>query len=58
MHHQAFKLVLTNKSDVNGLPDSAKGLAAQQAVAGGYEKATAEDGPWLITLGKNYLIVR
>lgn len=45
-----FKLRLTSVDDVTGLPLSAKALAAQQAVAAGDLTATAEQGPWLITL--------
>jgi oligopeptidase A len=45
-----FKLLLTNPSEVEGLPDSAKGLAAQTAVAQGHKDATAEKGPWVVTL--------
>lgn len=45
-----FKLLLTNPSDVEGLPSSAKGLAAQNAVAQGHKEATAEAGPWIVTL--------
>ena len=37
---KAFKLLLTNKEDVTGLPASALGLAAQQAAAAGHEGAT------------------
>lgn len=35
---------------MDGLPPSALGLAAQQAAAAGHEGATAEAGPWLLTL--------
>ena len=47
---KAFKLKLTSAIDVEGLPDSAKALAAKQAVAGGDTEATPEKGPWVITL--------
>ena len=47
---KAFELVLTDKSDVSGLPESALGLAAQSARENGNEDATAEDGPWRFTL--------
>lgn len=33
-----------------GLPDSARALAAQQAVRAGDAEATKENGPWLLTL--------
>lgn len=35
---------------MDGLPPSARGLAAQQAVAAGHAGATADAGPWLLTL--------
>ena len=47
---KAFKLRLTEKKDVEGLPPSALGLMAQTAKAGGDEKATPENGPWVVTL--------
>lgn len=45
-----FKLKLTSAADVAGLPDSAKALAAQNAKNAGDAEATAEKGPWLLTL--------
>lgn len=33
-----------------GLPPTSLGLAAQQAAREGHEGATAEAGPWLVTL--------
>ncbi|KAJ1414611.1 peptidase M3A and M3B, thimet/oligopeptidase F, partial [Ochromonadaceae sp. CCMP2298] len=45
-----FKLRLIDSDDVMGLPESAKALAAQNAAAAGDEGATADAGPWLITL--------
>ena len=47
---KAFKLKLTNKEDVAGLPESALSLAAQTARGEGDETATPENGPWVITL--------
>lgn len=47
---KAFKLKLTDKKDVEGLPESALGLMAQTAKAEGEENATAENGPWVVTL--------
>ncbi|KAK9861820.1 hypothetical protein WJX84_004840 [Apatococcus fuscideae] len=47
---KAFKKLITDKALVDGLPQSALGLAAQQAKAQGHDEATAESGPWLITL--------
>ncbi len=45
-----FSLTLRNKSEIDGLPPSLTSLAAQAARAAGEENATAEDGPWRITL--------
>lgn len=47
---KAYKKLLTEKADVEGLPESARALAAQQAKGEGHEDATAENGPWLFTL--------
>jgi oligopeptidase A len=47
---KAFKLKLTDKKDVEGLPPSALALMAQTAKAEGEENATAEEGPWVVTL--------
>jgi oligopeptidase A len=47
---KAFKLKLTEKEEVNGLPESALSLAAQTARAEGEENATPQEGPWVITL--------
>jgi oligopeptidase A len=47
---KAFKLKLTDKKDVEGLPPSALGLMAQTAKAEGNEEATPENGPWVVTL--------
>jgi oligopeptidase A len=47
---KAFKLKLTDKEDVDGLPASLLSLAAQTARAEGEENATPEEGPWVITL--------
>ncbi|PSB11718.1 peptidase M3 [Pleurocapsa sp. CCALA 161] len=47
---KAFKLKLTDKKDVEGLPPSALGLMAQTAKAEGNEDATLENGPWVVTL--------
>ncbi|KAL2527871.1 Organellar oligopeptidase A [Forsythia ovata] len=45
-----FEKLVTDKKDVEGLPATALGLAAQTAVSKGHENATAENGPWMITL--------
>ncbi|MBE9167629.1 M3 family metallopeptidase [Pleurocapsales cyanobacterium LEGE 06147] len=47
---KAFKLKLTEKEEVDGLPESALSLAAQTARAEGEESATPEKGPWIVTL--------
>ncbi len=47
---KGFKLKLTDKKDVEGLPPSALGLMAQTAKAEGEENATSENGPWVVTL--------
>lgn len=47
-----FKLKLTEKSQIEGLPSSAVALAAQTAAAADEadKDATAESGPWVVTL--------
>jgi oligopeptidase A len=47
---KAFNLTLTSKDEVDGLPPSLLSLAAQAARAEGAENATAENGPWRLTL--------
>ena len=47
---KAFQLTLKTPEDIEGLPQSLLGLAAQAAKAAGHEEATAADGPWVITL--------
>lgn len=47
---KAYKKLLTDPAEVDGLPNTALGLAAQQAVQEGHEGATPEKGPWLFTL--------
>jgi oligopeptidase A len=47
---KAFSLTLTTKEEIDGLPPSLTSLAASSARAVGEENATAEDGPWQITL--------
>ena len=42
--------MVTDKAEVEGLPESALALAAQQAAKEGHAGATAEAGPWLFTL--------
>ncbi|RDY02506.1 Organellar oligopeptidase A, chloroplastic/mitochondrial, partial [Mucuna pruriens] len=45
-----FEKLITDKKEIEGLPATALGLAAQSAVSKGHENATAENGPWIITL--------
>ncbi|MQL83897.1 hypothetical protein Taro_016388 [Colocasia esculenta] len=45
-----FEKLITDKKEIEGLPPTALGLAAQTAVSKGHENATAENGPWVITL--------
>lgn len=47
---KAFSLTLTTPEEIAGLPPSLLALAAQAARAAGEENATAENGPWRITL--------
>ncbi|CAN6821800.1 unnamed protein product [Brassica oleracea] len=45
-----FEKLITDKKEMDGLPPSALGLFAQAALSKGHENATAENGPWVITL--------
>ncbi|XP_006648170.2 probable cytosolic oligopeptidase A [Oryza brachyantha] len=45
-----FEKLITEKNEIDGLPATALGLAAQTAVSKGHENASAENGPWIITL--------
>lgn len=47
---KAFSVRLTTREEVDGLPESALGLAAQTARSRGDVDATSENGPWVITL--------
>ncbi len=47
---KAFSLTLTEAEEVDGLPPSLLSLAAQAARSEGTEGATADQGPWRITL--------
>ena len=47
---KAFSMTLSSKDEGDGLPPSLLSLAAQVARAAGEEGATAENGPWRITL--------
>ncbi|XP_076896245.1 putative cytosolic oligopeptidase A [Bidens hawaiensis] len=53
-----FEKLITNKSEIEGLPATALGLAAQIATSKGHENATAVNGPWMITLdGPSFMSV-
>ncbi|KAH6805367.1 Enolase [Perilla frutescens var. frutescens] len=45
-----FEKLITDKKNIEGLSATALGLAAQTIVSKGHENATAENGPWIITL--------
>ncbi|XVF59164.1 hypothetical protein PTKIN_Ptkin07bG0253700 [Pterospermum kingtungense] len=45
-----FQKIVIDKKEIDGLPPTALALAAQTAVSKGHENATAENGPWVITL--------
>ncbi|KAF3439158.1 hypothetical protein FNV43_RR17433 [Rhamnella rubrinervis] len=45
-----FEKLITDKKEIEGLPATALGLAAQTAVSKGHKDASAENGPWVITL--------
>ncbi|XP_057491603.1 probable cytosolic oligopeptidase A [Actinidia eriantha] len=45
-----FEKLIIDKKEIEGLPATALGLAAQTAVSKGHENATVENGPWVITL--------
>lgn len=47
---KAFRLTLTTPDEIAGLPQSLLGLAAQAAKADEHANATADQGPWIITL--------
>ncbi|CAI9115553.1 OLC1v1016477C1 [Oldenlandia corymbosa var. corymbosa] len=45
-----FEKEIIDMKDIEGLTATALGLAAQRAISKGYENATAENGPWVLTL--------
>ena len=47
---KAYELILTDKADVEGFPETLRQMTAASAKANGHEDATAEAGPWRITL--------
>ncbi|CAB4314381.1 unnamed protein product [Prunus armeniaca] len=53
-----FEKLVTDKNEIEGLPATALGMAAQTALSKGHENATAENGPWIITLdGPSFLSI-
>ena len=47
---KAFRLKLDSADDVEGLPSTLLELGADEARRDGFEDATAETGPWVVTL--------
>ncbi|XP_057781894.1 organellar oligopeptidase A, chloroplastic/mitochondrial-like [Salvia miltiorrhiza] len=47
---KSFEKVITDKKEIEGLPLTTLTIAAEAAIVKGYENATADDGPWIITL--------
>lgn len=47
---KAYKKLVTDKGTLDGVPESALALFAQGAKNDGHPDATAEEGPWLLTL--------
>jgi oligopeptidase A len=47
---KGFNLTLTDRQAVKGIPERALVAAAESAKNGGHKDATAEKGPWLLTL--------
>jgi oligopeptidase A len=47
---KAFSVTLTAKQDVQGIPERALVAAAEAAKQAGHKDATAEKGPWVLTL--------
>jgi oligopeptidase A len=47
---RSFAMLITDPDEMAGVPESLKQLAAQNARENGEEGATAEQGPWRITL--------
>ncbi|HTO51908.1 MAG TPA: M3 family metallopeptidase [Myxococcota bacterium] len=53
---KAWSLVLRDRADVEGLPESARELAAESARVAGESQASPERGPWRLTLDQPMLI--
>lgn len=49
-HCQAFKYLVRDKKELEGLEATTLAVAAQKAADEGHKGATAEAGPWLLTL--------
>ncbi|MBP48203.1 MAG: peptidase M3 [Myxococcales bacterium] len=47
---KAWSLLLSTPQDVQGLPESYLAMAAQSARSQGHPEASAQNGPWLLTL--------
>ncbi len=47
---KAYALTLTDKEQVEGLPEDSLRLAAAMSRSRGHQEATAESGPWTVTL--------
>ncbi|KAF0690229.1 Aste57867_18376 [Aphanomyces stellatus] len=47
---KTFAVVIDNRTELDGVPDSALALFANNAVAAGYDHATAANGPWKLSL--------
>ncbi|KAF0690223.1 Aste57867_18370 [Aphanomyces stellatus] len=47
-----FALVVHDKAELDGVPEEALALYAQNAVAAGFEDASFETGPWKVTLDR------
>jgi oligopeptidase A len=47
---KAFSLTLTTREEAEGMPCDLRAITAEAARADGAQSATAEDGPWKITL--------
>ncbi|KAG9409159.1 hypothetical protein AC1031_019421 [Aphanomyces cochlioides] len=45
-----FEIIVTDKSELEGISDSVLSLLAQNTVAAGYADATTADGPWKLSL--------
>ncbi|KDP32168.1 hypothetical protein JCGZ_12629 [Jatropha curcas] len=53
-----FEKLITDEKEIEGLPATSLALAAQTAASKGHKDATAENGPWVITLdGPSFMSV-